>query len=166
MSRQSYYMGEDDREQKLPIWAQDKLRYLRANVQVLEEKLAEVPLTEDTLVVTDRYDKHPNPVKLGRRDDVTFFLRRYDGPDWFDVRVEGDALLIHGTESLQTHQRSANVVELTFVRGLQEDRVAQYHEAVTKGWSAEEIRLNKHLGHIPHRNDLVGRTQAEIEDGR
>lgn len=157
----------DPREQKLPAWARQKLNYLRHSVEVYRKKAAEAnPITKDTLVVTDRYDEHPTPVKLGKRDAVTFYVDRFDSRDSFDVRVVDDHLEIYGSDQLTTYGRSGNVIELYFKDGPQERDMKVRVEAAQKGWSADEIRLGKHLGHIPHRNDVTPRTQAEIEAGR
>lgn len=136
MSRYDRAAEPDDREQKLPRWAQEKLGLLRAKVSVLEDKLAEVPLTPDTLVVTDRYSDHPNPVKLGRRDSVTFFVREFDSPDSFDVRIDDDGIYVQASDSVAVIQDATNTLRLRFRRGLLSDRVAERRAAVAR--EAEE----------------------------
>jgi hypothetical protein len=155
----------DDREDKLPKWAKDKLSHLRAKVEMLTEKAAEAnPVTDDTHIVTDRYSEFPVPIKGGRRDEVTFFPRKYDGPDYFDVRLDGDELYIQTSGQLLLQQGASNTARLSFLGGTTAEQFEQRKEAIAKGWSVDEIRQDKHLGHIPHRNTL-GRTQAEIERG-
>lgn len=155
----------DDREDKLPKWAKDKLGHLRAKVEVLTEKAAEAnPVTDETLIVTDRYSQFPTPIKSGRRDEVTFFPRKYEGPDYFDVRLDGDELYIQTSGQLLIRQGASNTARLSFLGGTMAQQFEQNKEAIAKGWSMDEVRQDKHLGHIPHRNTL-GRTQAEIEQG-
>lgn len=143
----------DPREDKLPKWAQDKLRNLRNNIDTLTHAVEEVPLTDDTLVVTGRYGSIPRPVPVTPHENVTFFTRMYDGPDHFDVRTDGDDLLIYASDTIDMHQQSGNVVRVKFQRGSLADAHAERKEALAKGWTAEDIRLDRHLGHIPTKAD-------------
>ena len=155
----------DPREEKLPRWAQDVLVNLRRNVDTLQRAVREVELTPETKVVTDRYGI-PKPVDVEKHESVTFFPREFDGHDYYDVRLNGDDLLVYANDSIDLHMESGNVVRIKFSRGVGEDGVREYMEALAKGWSTEEIRKGKHLGYIPHRNDVTGRTQADVEVGK
>lgn len=159
-------IAPDTREGSLPKWAQQILQGLRHNIDTLQRAVREIELTDETLVVTGRYGSIPKPVDVEKHENVTFFPRKFDGHDHYDVRLDGDDLVIYASDSIDLHQQSGNVVRIKLARGITEDVFAQNAEALAKGWSPEEVRKDMHLGHIPHRRDVYPRTQAEIEAGR
>lgn len=146
----------DTRENGLPKWTKSILTGLRRVIAEKSAALEEQAFDpETTKVVTGYYGDYPKAVDGGVDRNVTFFPRRYDGHDKFEVRLDGDELLIYCSDSISLHMSSGNVVRVAIKDGLVEDEQATRREARAKGWTVDEIRQGKHLGHIPERDSIL-----------
>lgn len=90
-------------ETKLPRWAQMELRRLRDDLADAQHRLTVGP---ESLVRADPYSDAPRP--LG--DDTTVEFTLPGGK--IRVRMEGDALDVHGGDSLAIWPRSSNGVRI------------------------------------------------------
>lgn len=104
----------DEREEKLPRWAQDKLAALRSEWDDLQKRLAQAVDAPPSRVRVEPWsDQNGRPARyLGDRDTVRFVLN--DNPDtlrsWVDVRLDGSDLRLMGGGSLVLRPHVTNVV--------------------------------------------------------
>lgn len=108
----------DDRENKLPVWAREKLADARRRVkdaerQATEARLATAP--DESRAVMYRYAEVP--VGLGANPTVRFTLKPGGWDHSFryvDVRINerGDGVEIMGGRSITVQPQTSNVVQI------------------------------------------------------
>lgn len=100
----------DPREEKLPVWAQQRLQALRADLEYAGRRLAEGD-TEDTRIWADPYADVPRAVgEVG--DNIRFVLP--SGEVTIQLQEQGTLQIVcvgkRGSDSLVVQPRAANVV--------------------------------------------------------
>ncbi len=103
----------DEREQRLPKWAQEKLTDARRRVRDANElaqaaRLATKPDETDTLI-----DPWGDSIGLPKGERVRFLLADDDNlREWVDVRVKDGVLELMGGGSLVLRPQVTNVVHI------------------------------------------------------
>jgi hypothetical protein len=111
----------DEREQRLPKWAQKELESLRRQVRNAERaaeeaRLATSPDESDTII--DRYTE--GPIGLGKGARVRFLPEGHEGDGWhhhnyLEVRVEDGGIQVHAGGQLSILPRVSNSVQIKVV---------------------------------------------------
>ncbi len=103
----------DDRETRLPKWAQEKLADARRRVESAERSANKARLATnpaDTNTVIDPYADIP--IGLPKNANVRFLLGDERRRSYVDVRVDGDAVHVMGGGMLAVMPKSGNVVDV------------------------------------------------------
>lgn len=107
--------AEDPREDKLPVWAQDRLRRLRRLAQEAQEVARDARLETDPEGSHAVLDVHGEvPVGLGKDPEVTFYLEGGESVTVRRNRQDPFRLEVSGSRAITLRPRVANVVEVTF----------------------------------------------------
>lgn len=105
----------DPREDKLPVWAQDRLTRLRRLAREAQEVARDARLgtkPEESHAVLDAYGEVP--VGLGKDPEVTFRLEGGESVTVRRRRTDPRLLEVSGSRAITLRPRVANVVEVTF----------------------------------------------------
>ena len=113
-------MSNDEREARLPKWAQREMRTLRMRVAERDAR-ATAEATEKTAVWYGRPDDAlygMAPAKpLGEVNDKIYFVRPDGDRDYFTVSIDDEgALEIYGIDSLAVEPKVSNVIRVRLAR--------------------------------------------------
>ena len=102
-------MGDRSR---LPKWAQAELLRLESDVDYWKARASAGPEDSDTFI---HQWEHPTP--LGHGPVIRFQLTGDDQfRDGIQVRRSGDAILVHGGDTLQVEPQASNALKIRNVR--------------------------------------------------
>lgn len=100
---------EEERHDRLPKWAQRRIAHLERDLASAIEKLTAGPDQSDTFAVVWAGDQDR---PLGEGTTVRFDLPASDSHPrrYVNVRVEGDKVVVHGSDTFTIVPQSSNVI--------------------------------------------------------